>query len=311
MGRSDLDVPTYPAVTPRQNNLLAAFPEAAWERIGQHLQPVWLAMGQSLAAPGLTLTHAYFPTSAIVSLLNVTADGHATATAAVGSEGLVGIALFMGGNTTPGSAIVARAGWAYRLKAESLREEFGRHGDVMHLLLRYTQALFTQKAQTAACNRHHSVEQQLCRWLLLNLNRVASNELDMTHELIARMLGVRREGVSEAAGKLQQLGVIKYHRGHITVIDRPQLAALCCECYGVVAREYDRLLDTHRPATPHMVPTPSQSPAYDADRHGRCAGGLTVGKLPAGVRRLSASTAGPLRGVTPRSSFRKPAHTTT
>jgi CRP-like cAMP-binding protein len=306
-----MDVPAHPVDTPRQNWLLAAFPEAAWQRLEGHLQPVWLTLGQWLCEPGIELAQAYFPTSAIVSLLNITADGHATATAVVGNEGLVGMALYMGGESTPDAAVVANAGWAYRLQTERLKEEFSRNGDVMRLLLRYTQALLTQMSQTAACNRHHSVEQQLCRWLLLSLDRAESNTLDMTHELIAQMLGVRREGVTEAAGKLQTLGVIQYHRGHMTVIDRPHLELLCCECYGVVAREYDRLLDTHRPATPHMVPTPSQSPAYDADRHGRCAGGLTVGKLPAGVRRLSASTAGPLRGVTPRSSFRKPAHTTT
>jgi CRP-like cAMP-binding protein len=251
-----MDVPTHPAAAPRQNRLLAAFPDAAWKRVEGHLQPVWLTLGQSLSEPGLKLAHTYFPTTAIVSLLNILTDGHATASAAVGSEGLVGIALFMGGETMPSSAIVARAGWAYRLKAESLKEEFSQSGDVMHLLLRYTQALITQMAQTAVCNRHHSIEQQLCRWLLLSLDRAASNKLKMTHELIAHMLGVRREGVSEAAAKLQKLGVIHYSRGQITVTDRPQLAALCCECYGVVAREYERLLGTYRPAMHHVVPTP-------------------------------------------------------
>jgi CRP-like cAMP-binding protein len=255
-----MDVPTHPAAAPRQNRLLAAFPDAAWKRVEGHLQPVWLTLGQSLSEPGLKLAHTYFPTTAIVSLLNILTDGHATASAAVGSEGLVGIALFMGGETMPSSAIVARAGWAYRLKAESLKEEFSQNGDVMHLLLRYTQALITQMAQTAVCNRHHSVEQQLCRWLLLSLDRTALNKLNklnMTHELIAHMLGVRREGVSEAAAKLQELGVIHYRRGQITVINRPQLEALCCECYGVLTREYNRLLGTHRPAMHQVVRTPA------------------------------------------------------
>lgn len=251
-----MDIPVHPAAGPRQNRLLAAFSDAAWKRVEGHLQPVWLTLGQSLYAPGLELDHTYFPSSAIVSLLNILTDGHATASAAVGNEGLVGIALFLGGETMPGFAVVAKAGWAYRLKAERLQEEFSRNGEVMHLLLRYTQALITEMAQTAVCNRHHSIDQQLCRWLLLSLHRSASNKLNMTHELIAHMLGVRREGVSEAAQKLRQLGVIQYRHGQITITDRPQLAALCCECYGVVTREYDRLFGAHRPATQHVVSTP-------------------------------------------------------
>jgi CRP-like cAMP-binding protein len=252
-----MNVCTHPAAAQDQNGLLAAFPLAAWERLRPNLQPVWLTSGQSLCEPGFRLAHTYFPTSAIVSLLNATTNGHATATAAVGREGLVGIALFMGGETTPSSAVVASAGWVYRLKAGHLKEEFSRNGEVMRLLLRYTQALIAQMTQTAACNRHHSVDQQLCRWLLLCLDRVASNELDMTQELIADMLGVRRESVTKAAGTLQDMRVIHYHRGRITVTDRPKLEALCCECYGTVRREYGRLLGTGTESAHHRVYSPA------------------------------------------------------
>lgn len=306
-----MDVLANPVATPRQNRLLAAFPEVAWKQVAGHLQPVWLTLGQSLCEPGANLAHAYFPTSAIVSLLIITTDGHATATAVVGSEGLVGMALYMGGETTPGSAVVAKAGWAYRLEAKWLKEEFGKHGDVMHLLLRYTQALLTQMSQTAVCNRHHNVEQQLCRWLLLSFDRAASNELSMTHEMIAQMLGVRREAVTEAAGKLQTLGVIQYRRGHMTLIDRPQLELMCCECYGAVAREYDRLLGTHGPAMHHMVPAPGQWPVYGAERHGRRAGRLTAGMIPTGLTGLSAPSPGLLRGAYSHPAFQKHAHAPT
>jgi CRP-like cAMP-binding protein len=256
-----MDTPTHPAAAPRTNGVLAAFPAAAWRRVEQELHPVWLTTGQSLYAPGFPLSHVYFPVSGIVSLLIDTTDGHTAATATVGGEGIVGMALFMGGETTPSSAMVTSAGWAYRLGADCLRAEFDENEDVRHLLLRYTQALITQIAQMAVCNRYHSVEQQFCRWLLQSLDRTASYDVNMTQEMIAHMLGVRREGISEAASRLQKLGVISYRRGQITVIDRPQLATLCCECYGVVAREYDRLLGPYLHAARHMIPSPAAAPA--------------------------------------------------
>jgi len=199
-------------------------------------------VGQTLYEPGGRLEYVYFPTTAIVSLLSVLESGASAEIAAVGNEGILGISLFMGGDTTPSRAVVQSAGHGVRLRAEMLKSEFERFGPAMHLLLRYTQALITQMAQTAACNRHHSVDQQLCRWLLLSLDRLASNQLSMTQELIANMLGVRREGVTEAAGKLQDAGLISYRRGTITVLDRPGLEARSCECYQVVKTEFDRLL---------------------------------------------------------------------
>jgi len=201
-----------------------------------------LPLGWAVYEAGDTQGYVYFPTTSIVSLLYVMEDGASAEIAVVGNEGVVGIALFMGGETTPSRAVVQSAGYAYRLRANVLKTEFGRGGNLQHLLLRYTQALITQMAQTAVCNRHHSVEQQLCRWLLLSLDRLPSNELTMTQELIANMLGVRREGVTEAAGKLQAEGLIQYSRGKITVLDRLHLEARVCECYAVVKREYDRLL---------------------------------------------------------------------
>ena len=201
-----------------------------------------MPLGKVLYESGDVLRHVYFPTDSIVSLLYVMEDGASAEIAVVGNEGLIGVALFMGGETTPSRAIVQSAGYAYRLLGQKLKDEFHRNGEMQILLLRYTQALITQMAQTAVCNRHHSVDQQLCRWLLLSLDRLSSNELAMTQELIANMLGVRREGVTEAAGKVQKLGVIHYNRGHITVLDRPRLEELCCECYAVVKTETDRLL---------------------------------------------------------------------
>jgi len=227
---------------PRQNHLLAALPEADYERIAPHLELVELKLGQVLYESGSRMRHVYFPTTSIVSLLYVMADGASAEIAVVGNDGIIGISLFMGGESTPSRAVVQSAGESYRLKADLLKEEFNRSGPAMHLLLRYTQALITQMAQTAVCNRHHSVDQQLCRWLLLSLDRLSSNELSMTQELIANMLGVRREGVTEAAGKLQDAGLIRYRRGKITVLDRPGLEARTCECYGVVKAEFDRLL---------------------------------------------------------------------
>ena len=228
--------------TPIDNHLLAALPPVERQRIFAALEPVELPLGKVLYESGDAMTHVYFPTDAIVSLLYVMEDGASAEIAVVGNEGLIGIALFMGGETTPSRAIVQSAGGAYRMKGQQLKDEFNRHGQLQLLLLRYTQSLITQMAQTAVCNRHHSVDQQLCRWLLLSLDRLSSNELKMTQELIANMLGVRREGVTEAAGKLQKLGVIRYSRGQITVLDRPKLEALSCECYAVVKRESDRLL---------------------------------------------------------------------
>ena len=228
--------------SPEQNHLLAALPPAERERIFPDLQLVPMPLGRVLYESGDPLRHVYFPVDCIVSLLYVMENGASAEIAVVGNEGLIGIALFMGGETTPSRAIVQSAGHAYRLTAQRLKDEFHRHGGMQVLLLRYTQALITQMSQTAVCNRHHSVDQQLCRWLLLSLDRLASNQLTMTQELIANMLGVRREGVTDAAGKLQKLGVIQYARGQITVLDRPKLEALSCECYAVVKKESDRLL---------------------------------------------------------------------
>jgi CRP-like cAMP-binding protein len=225
-----------------QNRLLAVLPAAERERLDLHLESVSMALGEVVYESGSRLEYVYFPTTSIVSLLYVMADGASAEIAVVGNEGMVGVVLFMGGETTPSRAIVQSAGSAYRLPGHSMKEEFVRGGAMQHLLLRYTQALLTQMAQTAVCNRHHSVDQQLCRWLLLSLDRLPSNKLTMTQELIANMLGVRREGVTEAAGKLQSAGLIQYSRGRITVVDRPGLEARACECYDVVKRESDRLL---------------------------------------------------------------------
>ena len=227
---------------PRRNQLLAALPDAEWAQWLPQLEAVDLPLGKVLYESGSKLTHVYFPTTAIVSLLYVMEDGASAEIAVVGHEGIVGISLFMGGETTPSRAVVQSAGHGFRLSASLMMQEFNRAGPVLHLLLRYTQALITQMAQTAVCNRHHSLDQQLCRWLLLSLDRLHSKELVMTQELIANMLGVRREGVTEAAGHLQEAGLIQYRRGHITVLDRDRLEQRACECYAVVKKEYDRLL---------------------------------------------------------------------
>ena len=227
---------------PLQNHLLAALPAVDCQRLLPHLKLVPLPLGQVLYESGTLLRHVYFPTNSIVSLLYVMADGASAEIAVVGNEGVIGVSLFMGGETTPSRAVVQSAGHGYQLSGQYLKDEFTRAGAMQHLLLRYTQALITQMAQTAVCNRHHSLDQQLCRWLLLSLDRLASNQLVMTQELIANMLGVRREGVTEAAGHLQNAGLIQYSRGRITVIDRPGLEARTCECYAVVKRECDRLL---------------------------------------------------------------------
>jgi CRP-like cAMP-binding protein len=230
------------AHAPQQNRLLAALAPPDRERIYPHLKLVPMPLAEVIYEPGETLRNVYFPTDSIVSLMYTTADGAAAEIAMVGNEGLIGIAIFMGGGATPSRAVVQSAGSAYRLTAQQLNEEFHRNGETQRLLLRYTQALITQMAQTVVCNRHHSVDQQLCRWLLLSLDRLSSNRLTMTQELISNMLGVRREGVTDAAGKLQKLGIIRYTRGQIEVLDRPRLEQLCCECYAVVKKETDRLL---------------------------------------------------------------------
>jgi CRP-like cAMP-binding protein len=235
------------ADSPRSNHLLDALSTDAWERLQPKLELKSLALGHVLYESGTLMRHVYFPTTAIVSLLYVMEDGASAEIAIVGNDGIVGISLFMGGETTPSRAIVQSAGNLYRMRVKHLKDEFSRAGPVHHLLLRYTQSLITQMSQTAVCNRHHSVERQLCRWLLMSLDRLESNELQMTQELIANMLGVRREGVTEAAGKLQKLGLIHYNRGHISVIDRPGLEKQACECYRVVKAECDRLLSGIRP----------------------------------------------------------------
>jgi CRP-like cAMP-binding protein len=227
---------------PIKNRLLAALPHAELQRWLSQLEPVDLPLGEVLYESGTTLSHVYFPTTAIISLLYVMENGASAEIAVVGKEGIVGISLFMGGESTSSRAVVQSAGKGFRLKAQLMKQEFDRAGPVLHLLLRYTQALITQMSQTAVCNRHHSLDQQLCRWLLLSLDRLEGNQLLMTQELIANMLGVRREGVTEGALKLQHAGLIQYARGHITVLDRAALEGRSCECYAVVKKEYDRLL---------------------------------------------------------------------
>jgi CRP-like cAMP-binding protein len=228
--------------TPKQNHLLAALPAADFARLLPELELIPMPLGWAVYESGGQMHYLYFPTTSIVSLLYVMESGASAEIAVTGNEGLVGISLFMGGESTPSRAVVQSGGDGYRLKANALKREFATGGDLQHLALRYTQALITQMAQTAVCNRHHSVDQQLCRWLLLSLDRMENSELIMTQELIANMLGVRREGVTEAAGKLQKDGVIQYSRGRINILSRAKLEARVCECYAVVRREYDRLL---------------------------------------------------------------------
>jgi len=246
MGRAwegSLPLAHLPARTDaRQNRLLALLPEADLERVQRHLEPVFLTAGEVLYEPGRILDSAYFPATAIVSLEYEMADGKSAEVAIVGSDGIVGIALFMGGESRPNRAVVQASGWAYRLRRHHLHEEFARGGALQHVLLLYTQALLTLTAQTVICNRHHTIDQQLCRWLLLSVDRSPSSVLTTTHEHIANMLGVRRESVTEAAGNLQRLGLVRNSRGHVTVLDRAGLESRSCECYRVVTREYDRLL---------------------------------------------------------------------
>jgi CRP-like cAMP-binding protein len=240
--KSPLDNEPASVHSPQQNHLLDALPEETYQRLLPMLELIELPLGQALYESGGKLNYVYFPTTSIVSLLYVLESGASAEIAVVGNEGVLGIALFMGGETTPSRAVVQSAGYGYRMRAQLLKQEFNRAGPMMQLLLRYTQALITQMTQTAVCNRHHTVEQQLCRWLLLSLDRLSNNEVSMTQELIANMLGVRREGVTEAAGKLQQAGEIQYSRGRITVLNRPLLEKRVCECYQVVKTEFDRLL---------------------------------------------------------------------
>ena len=238
---------------PNQNHLLAALPTAEFERLAPHLELVPMPLGETLYDPGGQLQHAYFPTTAIVSLLYILESGVSAELAGVGNEGVIGISLFMGGNTTSSSAVVQTAGHGYRLRGPLLKEEFGRGGLMQRLLLRYTQALVTQVSLTAVCNRHHSIEQQLCRWLLSTLDRLPANELVMTQELVASALGVRREGITEAAGKLRHASIIRYRRGHIAVLERSGLETRACECYAVVKTELDRLLSDVRYRQDAMV----------------------------------------------------------
>jgi CRP-like cAMP-binding protein len=232
-------------ISPLQNHLLSALPDEVKERLFPFVDLVKLELGFVMYEAGDTLANVYFPVDSIVSLLYVMETGASAEISVVGNEGVVGIALFMGGESTSSRAVVQSEGYAFRLKGKRLTDEFNRHGRLLDLMLRYTQSLITQMSQTAVCNRHHTIDQQLCRWLLLSLDRLPDRNLTMTQELIANMLGVRREGVTEAAGKLQKLGVIDYHRGHITVLDRQKLEQLSCECYAVVKKESDRLL-SHR-----------------------------------------------------------------
>ena len=249
--------------SPVQNQLLAVLPAEVQDRLFPHLELVDLPLGKVLYESGDTMRYVYFPTDSIVSLLYVMESGASAEISVVGNEGVVGISLLMGGGSTPSRALVQSAGSAYRLAGQRIKDEFNRHGALLVLMLRYTQALITQMAQTAVCNRHHSIDQQLCRWLLLSLDRLPSNKLTMTQELIANMLGVRREGVTDAASKLQKKGVISYHRGAITVLDRPKLETLSCECYAVVKKETDRLLPASdllrndAPASARSRPSPS------------------------------------------------------
>lgn len=239
--------PLHPArlFAPEQNQLLAALAPNDLARLMPSLELIRMGLGDVLYESGVQMRYVYFPVDTIISLLYVMEDGASAEIAVVGYEGIVGVSLFMGGETTPSRAVVQSGGHAYRIRGQLLRDEFDRGGAAQHLLLRYTQSLLTQMAQTAVCNRHHSLDQQLCRWLLLSLDRLPSNHLVMTQELIANMLGVRREGVTEAAGNLQKAKLIEYHRGHITVLDRPGLEARACECYGVVKKESDRLMAMH------------------------------------------------------------------
>lgn len=257
----EIQVPTATRVLPKPNQLLAALPPEGLAQLAKHLEPIQLRLGEILCAPGQQQPWVYFPDGAIVSLLYVMENGSSAEIAIVGNDGLLGVSLFMGGGTTLSSAVVQSAGPAQRMRGDVLRRAFEAGGELQHLLLRYTQALITQMGQTAVCNRHHSIDQQLCRWLLMSLDRLPSNQLIMTQDLIANMLGVRREGVTEAAGKLQHAGAIHYHRGHIEVLDRRRLETLSCECYDVVRRECARLLPWESSGSASSPPPPHRAVA--------------------------------------------------
>ena len=263
----------FPPPSQRQNHLLGALSPEVLGSFSDSLQLVPLRLGEVVYEAGDAMRHVYFPTDSIVSLLYVMENGASAEISVVGNEGLVGVSLYLGGESTPSRAVVQSAGSAYRMPRPRLKSEFDRHGEFLVVILRYTQCLITQMAQTAVCNRHHSIDQQLCRWLLLSLDRLPGNVLTMTQELIANMLGVRREGVTEAAGHLQKLGVISYRRGQITVLDRPRLEALCCECYAVVKTETDRLLPygIRPPGAPHV------QPGSPLSRHGKPPGSPAAG----------------------------------
>ncbi len=256
-------LPHQPTGDPLQNKLLAALPDAEWERLRPHLEPIEMPAGRIVREPGSAVSYAYFPTTAIISLLYSTVDGVSTEIAAVGNEGFMGLALLLGGETTPRTALVQMTGRVYRIKGEILKEEFDRGGSIQRLLFRYIQALLTLIGQTAVCNRRHTIDQQLCRWLLLNLDRLETPQLTMTHELLANLMGVRREGITESARKLQIAGFITYSRGLITVVDRAGIEAYCCECYGVVRREYDRLVGAGANLTHDALP-PSNGRGHSA-----------------------------------------------
>lgn len=262
------EVPAMSEHDPRENHLLDALPANERDRLFPHMKLVEFPLGMSVYESGDVQRYIYFPTDSIVSLSGVLKDGASAEIAVVGNEGAIGTALFMGGETTPSRAIVRSAGGAYRLPSRALKEEFDRHGQMLHLLLRHTQSLITQMAQTAVCNRHHSIDQQLCRWLLLSLDRGSGMRLSMTHELIANSLGVRREGVTGSAGKLQALGVIEYGRGHITVVDRRRLEELSCECYAVMKRETDRLRSPHALARDRAKGSPAEAGFHLAREQG-------------------------------------------
>ncbi len=267
-------LPYEPAGDPRQNKLLSAIPDAEWQRLRPHFEPIEMPAGRIVREHGSPSSYAYFPTTAIISLLYATAEGVSTEIAAVGNEGFLGLAVLLGGETTPRMALVQSTGWVYRIKGSILKEEFDRGDSIQRLLFRYIQALLTLIGQTAVCNRRHTIDQQLCRWLLLNLDRLATAQLTMTHELLANLMGVRREGITESARKLQLAGLITYSRGLITVIDRAGIEACCCECYGVVRREYDRLIggganaaQNGPPPTPGRgYPSPGNSPNGKEDK---------------------------------------------
>jgi len=270
-----LHLHTLDAMGPRANRLIAALPALSFQQLAPLLEPVEMRLGDVLYEPGRTLSHVYFPTTSIVSLLHLLENGAATEIAVVGNEGIVGVSLFMGGQSTLSQAVVRSSGKGFRLRAMAMAKAFEQGGPLVHIMLRYIQALYLHMGQTAVCNRHHTLDQQLCRWLLLSLDRQFSRDLVVTHELIANMLGVRREGVTQAAFQLQKAGLIRYARGHISVVNRPGLEKRSCECYAVVKKEYDRMLEDQPAAQFHAMPSDR-----DVSRVKRAAAALTVQPCP-------------------------------